>query len=346
MPGAFGTDRLIVGEDGTFVLSCRHPKPGWVARRPAELVHKEFPGTCIRWDDDYFEVVRIESLPVGVRYTLASWSDSHAMRTVLDYDEPSETAREGERLAERSRQAKAAGFSLFAVVTGLLPADTQLAIEKDLGVSAYRATLVSLVIPFFTGAACLIFLLASAIGGNPLGLPMWVYLVGIYFWVESLVRLAVALGQSAPIGSLPVVLGWEIVAALRGKRPWRAPAPKLKWELDQTTVDRDSYIQREPFLALLSPDEQHRLARRYDFDWRARGRKSAWVLLVFALFVGLMAAADLVGGRAGAGDVVTLLMMGYLVWEQIVRLQRIRSGLPAGSVLGVLVRPLARKLVG
>lgn len=345
MPGAFGTDRLVVAEDGVFVLSCHHPKPGWVARREAELVRKEFPGTCVRWGDEYFEVVAVDSLPVGVRYTLTAWSDSHVMRTVLDYDEPSESMRERERLAERSRQTKAAGFSLFAILTGLLPGDTQLALEKELGVSAYRATFISLVIPFFTGAASLIFFLASAMGGNPLGLPIWVYLIGIYFWVESLVRIGVALGQSAPIGSFPVVLGWEIIAALRGKRPWRAPEPKLKWELDQTTLDRDSFTQREPFLALLSPDEQHRLAERYDFDWSSRGRKSAWVLLVFALFAGLVAAADLVEGRAGAGDVMTLVIMGYLLWEQVVRLQRIRSGVPAGSVLGALVRPWARKLV-
>lgn len=64
------------------------------------------------------------------------------MRTVVDYDEPSESKREQDRLAESSRQSKAAGFNLFAVVTGLLPAETQLELERELGVSGSTATFI------------------------------------------------------------------------------------------------------------------------------------------------------------------------------------------------------------
>ncbi|MBW3670701.1 MAG: hypothetical protein KY432_03410 [Acidobacteria bacterium] len=342
---AFGTDRLKVGEDGALYLSCRHPKDGWVARREADNVHREFPGTCVRWEEEFFEIVSIEQLPVGVRYGLAPWSESHTMRTVVDYDEPSELKREEDRLAESSRQSKAAGFSLFAVVTGLLPADTQLELERELGVSATTATFVSAVIPFLIGGASLIFLMASSFGGNPFGLPSWLYLVGIYFWIEAMIRLGVVLGQSRPVGSFPIVMIWEILAALRGKRPLRAPQPKLKWELDEATLDRDAFVQREPFLALLSPAEQQLMADRYGFDWSTNGKKSAWVLLSFAVFVAAVAATDVVRGDSGAGDVVTVLIMGYLIWEQIVRMQRIGAGRPAGSLLGVFVRPLTKKLL-
>lgn len=342
---AFGTDRLKVGADGALYLACRHPKEGWVARREADHVRREFPGTCVRWEDELFEVTSIQPLPVGVRYALTPWSESHTMRTVVDYDVQSESKREERRIAESSRQSKAAGFNLFAVVTGLLPAETQLELERELGVSASTATLVSLVIPLFAGGASLIFFMASMFGGNPLPLPEWLYLIGIYFWIETMIRLGVVLGQSRPIGSFPVVLGWEIVEALRGKRPLRAPQPKLKWELDEATLDRDAFVQREPFLALLSPAEQQLMADRYGFDWSTRGKRSAWVLLSFAVFVAAVAANDVVRGDSGAGDIVTMLLMGYLIWEQIVRMQRIGAGRPAGSLLGVFVRPLTKKLL-
>lgn len=341
---AFGTDRLRIGEDGTLYLSCRHPKEGWIARRPAEQIRREFPGTCVRWQDDYFEVRAIQDLPVGVRYALVGWSDSHTMRVVVDYDDSSEVRRDQSRQAEQTRRAKAAGFNAGAVVTGLLPAEVQEKLEGDLGVSGFMATLASSFMTMAIGGACLIFFLASALGSNPLGLPVWVYLAGIYFFIEALIRVAIALGQSKPIGSLPVVLVWEIVAAARGKRPLQPPGPKLKWELDESTIDRDAYTQREPFLALLAPGEQRALAERYGFDWSGKGRSSATLLLIFAVFVIAVTIPDLFRGEAGTGDLVTLLLMGYLCWEQILRFQRIGAGEPAGSVLGAVVRPFSRKL--
>lgn len=342
---AFGDDRLTVGEDGLLYLTCHQRKTGWAGRREADAVHRDFPGTCIRWSGELFEVISIESRPEEVRYVLAPWSGSHTIRTLLDYDDASEKRLESERIAESARQKRAAGFTLLAVVTGLLPAQTQLEQERELGISAWLTSLISIAIPFLAGGACLMFFMASALSGTQLGLPRWIYFIGIYFWVESLVRLAVVLGQSRPIGSAPVVLVWEIVEAIRGNRPLRRSEPRLKWELDPATLDRDAYIQREPFLALLSPVEQELLAERYGFDWSSRGMTSVWVLLCFAVFVAAFAFTDLVSGRGGAGDVVTLLIMAYLIREQVTRLGRIRGGSPAGSVLGVLVRPMARKIM-
>ena len=340
---AVGTDRLRVGEDGTLYLHCRHPKQGWLPRRASDDVHKEFPGTCIRWDDEYFEIVAVDQLQIGTRYTLAPWSESHTMRSVLDYDEASEAKRDEDRRSEESRQRKAAGFSLLAIVTGLLPAENQRRLESELGVSGYSATLISAIIPFLIGGASLIFFMASALGAGEFS---FLYLIGIYFWIESLVRIGVALGQSRPIGSFPVVLVWEIVAVLRGQKPLRAPEPKLKWEPDEATLDRDAYTQRLPFLAFLAPSEQRLLSARYGFDWHARGKSSATWLLVFSVFVAAVTLPDLFEGTAGLGDLVTLLIMGYLIWEQIIRLQRIGKGEPAGSVLGAVVRPFCRGVLG
>lgn len=342
---AFGGDRLGIGDDGVFQLTCLHAKPGWVARRLAEGVRRDFPGTCIRWHEEYYEILAVEQLPAGVRYALTPWSDAHTMRTILDYDDASEARREADRRAEKTRNAKAAGFTLGSIVTGFLPAGVQLEMESDLGVSGARATLFSAIIPFFVGGLALIAFISIAFGGTAFSSPPFFYLPGVYFFFESLVRAGVAVGMSRPIGSLPVVIVWEMVAALRGKRPVRAPEPQWKMEIDEATIDRDAYIQREPFLALLSPREQLALADRYGFDWQAKGRASAVFLLVFAVFVIVVTLVRLMSKAMAFSDVVTLLVMGYLIWEQLVRFQRLAAGHPAGSVFGVLVRLFSRRLV-
>lgn len=351
---AFGTDRLKTGEHGLVYLSCRYPKPGWVARRQEDRIRKEFPGTCIRWLDEYFEVVLVEKLQVGVRYTLMSWNDAHTMRTVLDYDEESERQRDEERKAEESRQKKAAGFSLTSIFTGMLPGEVQKELENEVGVSGASATLVSAIFWFLVGCLCVVALVAmhmnKGAGVQPVNpvpfIPPIIYVIGIYFLIESFIRVVSwFFMQGQPVGSFPVVLGWEILAVARGKKPFRGPEPKLKWELDQATIDRDAYTQREPFLALLSPAEQRALAERYGFDWSAKGKSTAIVLLVFAVFVEAVTLPDLFGGTAGPGDLITLVLMGYLIWEQMLRFQRIGRGEPAGSVLGAVVRPFCRKLL-
>ena len=54
---------------------------------------------------------------------------------------------------------------------------------------------------------------------------------------------------------------------------------------------------------------------------------------------------NLAGGAGGPADFVWLLIGGLVAAEQIVRLRRLSAGEPAGSVLGALIRPLARPLL-
>ena len=333
-----GTDRVRVAPDGTVALSCRHSKPDWVARRPADGIRGDFPGTCIRWGEEMFEVVSVQPVGQGVRYLLAPWRDDQTIRTICDYDRTSEARREEERTAAARREAAAKSFTIGALFAGLLPGDVQTELESELGVVAYRATFLSAIPLLLVGGYCLIGFMSSSLGGNALGMPVWVYLMGIYFWLESMVRIGVSLSQSRPVGSLPLVLGWEILATLRGRRAIR-PEP-LKIEPDPSATARDAFIQREPFLSFLSPAEQLALERAYEFDWRQRGRTSAiFVLIVAVLFLSVF----FLRGIERVGDVIGLLLVAYLLVEQIMRLQRISAGRPAGSILGVFVRAFSRK---
>lgn len=334
-----GTDRVRVEEDGTLILSCRHPKDDWVARRPAEGLRGDFPGTCVRWGDEALEVVACESAGVGVRYRLAPWRDDQTIRTITDYDEPTEARRAEERAAASRRETAAKGFRLGSLLVGLLPGDVQRQLESELGVPAHRATLYTSILLLLLGGYGLIGLMTSSLGTNALGMPFWVYGLGTYFWVESMVRIGVAMGQTRAIGSFPVVLVWELVAALRGKRSI-ANKPRLQYVPDPSETERDAFIQREPFLALLSPEEQLALERRYGFDWRRRGRASVTFLALFAL---ITAAITLVGGIDGVGEASSLAFMIYLLVEQGIRFSAISGGRPAGSVFGMFVRVLSRK---
>ena len=45
------------------------------------------------------------------------------------------------------------------------------------------------------------------------------------------------------------------------------------------------------------------------------------------------------------GDALWLLIGGFLVLEQMGRWKKLKAGAPAGSILGALVRPLAKPLL-
>src|SRR5215470_11766963 len=91
---AYGSDRLSLGRGGRFVLACRVPK-GWIARREATLTSPEHPGTAVYWEEQWFEVVGVESLDVDA-CTVADDEGSsegeagHDEDTVADDGGPSE----------------------------------------------------------------------------------------------------------------------------------------------------------------------------------------------------------------------------------------------------------------
>ena len=140
-----------------------------------------------------------------------------------------------------------------------------------------------------------------------------------------------------PAGSAIGTVVYEVWRRLRG-----APVPgessvALAPELDARRLE-DEYRMTEPLLALLPPADQVELAERFDFDPIRWGRRTSILLLVFF---------GLVAYRAWAlGDFLVLVAAGGFVAEQIARLVRLGRGEASGSVLGLLVRPFTRRLLG
>ncbi|MCI0413579.1 hypothetical protein L0222_12370 [bacterium] len=96
---------------------------------------------------------------------------------------------------------------------------------------------------------------------------------------------------------------------------------------------------------LLSREDQERLENLYDFDSMKFSRLTivAIGILAFAnLGVSLM---NLLTGLGRALDAWLLLLSGFFLFETFSRWKDLRAGQPSGSVLGVFVRPFARKLL-
>ena len=206
----FGGDRLDATSDGESpVLVCRFRKD-WVARKAATRTSPEHPGTAVVWDDRIFEVVESSTRADGTtRYRLAPWPENHVMRTTSPYDRESELARsrEREREARVERQARLA--ALMAPLTGLLPARVQEELERSLGVSAARMTIISAFPLFLAGAAATVFLLVSMFGGV-VGIGEGWLLAGLYFLIESSVRLSRSFGAGEPCGSVVGLVAWAV----------------------------------------------------------------------------------------------------------------------------------------
>jgi hypothetical protein len=107
----------------------------------------------------------------------------------------------------------------------------------------------------------------------------------------------------------------------------------------------DRFQMLEPMLSLLSASEQELLARRFDFEPVRWGRITTAVLLLVAGGNTAVSLMNLAAGSFGIADVLWLPIGGFLTLEQIRRWRRLKAGIPSGSVLGALVRPLAKPLL-
>lgn len=336
-PRPFGGDRVALRPDGTVVLATRWDK-GWVPRREKDLVHAAFPGTCVRWGEEHYEVLRAEAAGGGVRYVLAPWDGANAIRTIDDYDAASETARAEKRAKESERRVKRKLSLALSLVLGDLPAATQEEMESEYGITAWRLTLAAIVPLFVIGVLSFFSMIAKAAGAPSL-VPQWLVFPGLYFFLESLIRFGYIMSTRSPIGSLPVVLVAETIRHVSG-RGRKAP-PKLgPPPIEPSIAERDAYRLREPYLALLAPDAQAELARRFGFDPLRWGKRTAWVILFFSalgVFTGV--------SNGGPTGWLSAVLAGYLAGEQIARLRRLARGLPAGSIVGRIVEPFAAGLL-
>jgi hypothetical protein len=220
---------------GPFALrfDSRREWDGWRARDEGDLTRATFPGTPVRVEGEWYEVVRAE--PMGARfvYYLAPWQERFPLRDPRELSAEA-CRREHARQQERERrQQLSVALAFMAPFVGLLPAEEQERIERELGLPAVRATLFSS-LAFGLPAMALVALGLMAMAQPRLVAPglRWtgdVLLLSVFVFADSVVRLVHAVaGQAA--GSAPVVL---LTAALRRigmgaagwrRRPQRAPA--------------------------------------------------------------------------------------------------------------------------
>jgi len=334
----YGGDRVRVDGE-TILLSCRVPK-GWRARVERALNQSEFPGTAVMWDDEFYEVIRIEPLPAGVRYTLEPWRDHHAMRVSERYDAESEAHRVAERRSATVRERKRKSVNFLALFTGHLPAIVQERLASETGVLAARLTFISL---FSTWAVMLVmaWLIANRVMAER-PMPNWAIVIGGYLLLESALRFLLNMTQSRPVGStvgvVAYILYWLLTGARRETTPFEA-LPGHGVTIPATPDDRklaDSMTMREPLATLLPIEDQNRLQQRHGYDYRRSAYGVAAILLIFST-LGIVTSVI-------NGAMISLVVAIAVAGEQIVRLAAFSRG-PAASVIGWLVRPLLRDLL-
>lgn len=283
----------------------------------------------------------------AVRYRLAPWEPGHAIRRIERYDESSEQSRHEARTEMHTDLAKRRLAILLSPLLGHLPGAVQKRMEHDFGAPAAAMTVVSALPLFAVGVLGLLAARIAGFGGPPI-VPEWMiehqYLMA-YLTVESALRLASAFLHGEPMGSLAGVLLYDAGGLLRA-RP--APVPASASVVDTPGSDRlrhDRYTMLEPLLALLSPDEQETLERRFAFDPLRWGRRTSTFILFVAGANVLISVAAFGSGTDVFLDFAALVVGGFFILEQISRRRKISDGHPAGSILGALVRPLARPLL-
>ncbi len=339
---AYGADRVRVADDGRVLLSSRFEK-GWTARVEKTLTKAEFPGTAVLWSEAYYEVIDAEPLPSGgIRYTLLPWREEHAMRLVDRYDEESEAYRleEIRKAAARDRGRRSANF--FGLVTGQLPAAVQEELAHELGILPARLTMISVVFELAVLIGVTLILVGHIVNDHymPVSLVLLLLCVG----AEMVVRFYISYVQKRPIGTTAGLFVYILFYALAPNRAKLTPPFKVSKGLAVTITDapddialRDAFMLREPFVTLLSPEEQARAKERFGYDYRRHSRNIAWILLVFSI-AGVVSSIS-------TGAILAGLVAAALAAEQIARLAAFRRG-PAPSILGWLVRPLTRKVLG
>lgn len=205
------------------MVDCPFEPPGWIARQAGNQIRADHAGTAVRYDGEFFEVVAEEGFADSnrVRYRLEPWDDRFLMRPPVDLGPVSCRAWQERDLRVRRDAKKTWALYWLAPLVGLLPAADQERLESRFGVSAGRATLLSvglvsmISLPILALGLLAIFVPGFA-AGNPwlIGLPILI-LPAAYLVLESWARFNIAMQEGRPVGSLPVVLVLQGARALR-----------------------------------------------------------------------------------------------------------------------------------
>ena len=328
------------------MIVSAYPK-GWVARTPETLIARDRPGTAVLWEERYFEVASAVPDGSGVRYTLEPWREEHVMRVVDAYDEVSEKKRVVEHRALLARERNRRAVTTLSMFAGHLPARVQEKMGHELGVQPARMTLISLILSFGVIAVLILYIVHRQMTEG--SAPFWVAALAGILALESAIRLNVAMVQSRPLGSIAGFLAYSVLylTAPKGRltSPLDSPSKSvLKVDMTRDMALNDAYIFREPFLTLLSPQEQKFLEQRFGFNYRRSGPTVAITILLFAT-LGIATSIMALTNGGGISALLSLIVAAVLGAEQIARLKTMRRA-PAASVLGALVRPWSKKLFG
>jgi len=201
MPAAHGEDLASPAGEG-WRLECARAK-AWTPRSRATRTSPEHPGTAVRWDGSLFEVVSLSRAAGGsVIYVLEPWADSHTIRRLEEYSEESEAAGRADRMDQARRALRRRVLLVLSPLAGHLPASVQERWEREYDVSAAFLTIASAVPLLLYGAMCALFLTILGFTGATFGIPVRWEILGLYFLVESGVRIGPAWSGSQPSGSL------------------------------------------------------------------------------------------------------------------------------------------------
>ena len=340
---SYGSDRLRIRDNGSIEISSSLAKEGWSGRSGTQRRDERHPGTAVLWDGGCYEVVDVEVLAVGVRYTLSPWPESEAVRLPQRYDEEAEKSRATNRSGEASRVRRRRSVLAFSVLVGHLPARDQTRMSNELGFNASLPTIVSAVAEIAFAVWVLNRFIRAMMFSVPVP-PTFLCIAALFLASDGAVRGGVAWLESRAVGSLAgsvVSFAWHLVFDPSPGDPTGRPLRNA--DENPRGGRADTVAMVEPILTLLDPRDQQRLAEEYGFEPLRRAKATAAFILLIALG-GAATAAHTLATTPRISAWCSLASGACLAAEQIVRLLRLGSA-PSASVLRYLVRPFVRNLL-
>ncbi|PWT88487.1 MAG: hypothetical protein C5B54_10620 [Acidobacteria bacterium] len=201
-------------------IDSEFTKPDWQERKPGSPTRPVFPGSTIRFEDKFYEVLEIgqeTELPKRTCYYLKHWEDHFPIRTQFVY-----SREECEKLLQQRKKEGEDSFHQFLIFlfypfVGLLPASDQYKLQNRYGVSPGKMTFASLLLVLIPSVLATFALAAYSLGASLPGPQILhpLFFLGPYFSIESFLRLYSCGKLEEPMGSLILALPIEAYRTLR-----------------------------------------------------------------------------------------------------------------------------------